>query len=67
VLFDIRLHTQKGENDMAESLRQLININDQMTLFADLRVYNPLFRYQNWAAQRFYNLLPSTVNIEQEA
>ena len=51
VLFDIRLHTQQGDSAMAASMRRLIEINNQLSLFADLRVWNPIFRYKVWKAQ----------------
>ena len=53
VLFDIRIQTQLGENDMATSLRQLISLNDQNSLLSGLHGLNPLFRVNCWRAQRY--------------
>jgi cytochrome P450 len=55
VLFDIRLDTQLGDNDMASSMKRLIEINNQNSLLAGLRDLNPFFHLASWRAQR-YNL-----------
>ena len=52
VLFGIRLNTQLANNDMAMSLQRLLELNDQNSLLSGFRNYNPLFRFQNWRAQR---------------
>jgi hypothetical protein len=52
VLFDIRLDTQLGDNNMASSMKRLIEINDQNSVLAALRDLNPLFHLANWRAQR---------------
>src|SRR5271170_1947569 len=38
---------------MAMSLKRLIKLNDQNSLFSGFREYSPFFRLQNWRAQQY--------------
>ena len=38
---------------MVESLRRLVELNDQNSLFAEFREYSPKWQFQVWQAKRF--------------
>jgi hypothetical protein len=55
VLFDIRLNAQLSDDEMSSSLKSLVSMNEQSSLFTRFRQLNPFFRYQQWQAQRFFS------------